>query len=122
MSKPRLIRANQKIHISTCFIEGYQPLAKFERGTEVSLMDIVGKGVGKDNRIDWIPKELDKYIEPDLFDVSQIPNILHDYCTTRNHPEGTKARLERLGFLAGVRKYLIGFQLNSGFELTVHGR
>ncbi|KAJ3476738.1 hypothetical protein NLI96_g10956 [Meripilus lineatus] len=104
MSKPRIIRANQKIHISTCFIEGYEPLAKFERGTEVSLEDIVGKGVGKENRLDWIPNELKKYIETDLFDISQIPDILHDYCTTRIHPEGSKVQLERLGFLACVRE------------------
>ncbi|KAJ3475673.1 hypothetical protein NLI96_g11682 [Meripilus lineatus] len=93
----------KKIHISTCFIENYQPLARFERGMEVSLADIVGQGIGKKDRLDWIPKGLEEYIETDLFDISQIPYILH-HCTAHDHPEGTKNQLERLGFLAGVRE------------------
>lgn len=106
----------KKIHISTCFIENYQPLARFERGMEVSLADIVGQGIGKKDRLDWIPKGLEEYIETDLFDISQIPYILH-HCTAHDHPEGTKNQLERLGFLAGVRTYpsFIGYRpgLNS---------
>lgn len=119
MSKPRIIRPNQKIHISTCFIHGYTPLAKFGRDIDqgVSLAKIVG--VGQKDRLDWIPEEFEKYIEADLFDVSQIPVILY-HCTERNHPEGTENQLKRLGFLAGIRTCLSHlFTLKPGAQLCL---
>lgn len=88
-----------------CFIVDYVPKATCDpQELGVDFKDLAGKGVDKENRLDWIEEGFKRFIEEDLFDVSQIPEIL-ERCTTS--PTGQKdpqieVDSQRLIFLTGI--------------------
>lgn len=74
---------------------------------EEGLITIAGMGVGQESHLNWIPERFENHIERDLFDLSQIPEILEDCVAPRQTVEEKDIQLKRLVFLAGIRASLL---------------
>ena len=54
---------------------------------EEGLITIAGMGVRQESQLNWIPERFENHIERDLFDLSQIPEILEDCVAPRQKVE-----------------------------------
>ncbi|KAF8878545.1 hypothetical protein BD779DRAFT_1447593 [Infundibulicybe gibba] len=98
-ASPRIIKPGQKIHASVAFIDNYRPKAKFwapGKGMPASGWDnIVGRGDAEN--LEWA-HALGDLLELDLFDYSDIPNIMNQLNKRQSHTR--VEHLDRLAFMA----------------------
>ncbi|KAF8873815.1 hypothetical protein BD779DRAFT_1451418 [Infundibulicybe gibba] len=101
LADPRIIKPGQKIHASVAFVgSGYHPKAKFSKEAPKNQWNHI---VGKGNK--WNPEwahGLGDLLELDLFDHSDIPNIMGNL--SRESRRDTKVEyLDKLAFMARSR-------------------
>ncbi len=63
--------------MSLCFVgDGYEPKATFHPNFgNIAWTDVVGAGMNKAGDVSWA-KDLEQYLEMDLFDISGVPELI----------------------------------------------